>query len=312
MGFKLGNTSIGSLYLGSTKIVEAYLGSVKVMNSRQIVYNVTCSGSHGTVTASPSSGIPGTVVTLSNSPDTGYKFDSYTVIGATLTGNTFVIGNSDVNVTGNFIQSSEELWVDLGSSTYTAGSSIRRLYAPLTGMPTSSNKNYYTVKFNISGSMLAYSNSSGNREICYLAQNNSYLLHIAGCAAGVFYQNNTKLSNTARFAFSTKSSSATACAIYSSNFIKGQYSSSSVANTAISNSTISTGSHTIKLVVDRITKNVYYYLDNTLICYITCDYANDLTYANSLYLNSVSGYTVSIDHIKVAGFDTLSEAQAWS
>ena len=102
MGFKLGNTSIGSLYLGSTKIVEAYLGSVKVMSSRPIVYNVTCSGSHGTVTASPSSGIPGTVVTLSNSPDTGYAFNSYTVNGSTLTGNTFVIGNSDVNVTGNF------------------------------------------------------------------------------------------------------------------------------------------------------------------------------------------------------------------
>lgn len=35
MGFKLGNTSIGSLYLGSTKIGSAYLGSTKVYESIQ-------------------------------------------------------------------------------------------------------------------------------------------------------------------------------------------------------------------------------------------------------------------------------------
>ena len=33
MSFKLGNTSIGSIYIGSNKISEAYLGSVKVLSS---------------------------------------------------------------------------------------------------------------------------------------------------------------------------------------------------------------------------------------------------------------------------------------
>ena len=67
------------------------------------IYQVYTSGTHGSVTALPSSGISGTEVTLTNTPDTGYQFDSYTVNGATLkNANQFDIGNSDVYVQGNF------------------------------------------------------------------------------------------------------------------------------------------------------------------------------------------------------------------
>ena len=67
------------------------------------VYHVTTSGTNGTVTASPSEGINGTVVTLTNTPNSGYMFSSYTVTGATLNNNTFTINNSDVTVVGNFV-----------------------------------------------------------------------------------------------------------------------------------------------------------------------------------------------------------------
>lgn len=382
MGFKLGNTSIGSLYVGSTKIVEAYIGNVKVMSSSPIVYNVTCSGSHGTVTASPSSGIPGTVVTLSNSPDTGYAFNSYTVNGATLTGNTFVIGNSDVNVTGNFTgivrnvtctatngtvtaspnsgiigttvtlsntpnsgysfdsytlsgatlknanqfdigtsnvsvvgnfiqQSSEELWVDLGSTAYTVGggSSSNNQYITLTGMPTTSNKNYYTVKFDISGNILIRSTTLCT-EICELCYSGMSLQRIAGCLQGRFYQNGAAVGKTL-FGFGTKSTKATACTVYSSNFNIGQYSSSSTDTIAFTRNSIS-GSHAIKFVIDRNNKNVYYYLDNNLICRITTNNSNDLLYGANLYIYGTSSCNVSVKNIKVAGFSTLAEAQAWS
>lgn len=68
------------------------------------IYNVITSGSNGTVTASPTSGRTGSTVTLSNTPDSGYKFSSYTVTGtgASLSGNTLTIGTSDVTVVGNF------------------------------------------------------------------------------------------------------------------------------------------------------------------------------------------------------------------
>lgn len=68
-------------------------------------YYVTTSGTHGSVTASPTEGTTGTEVTLSNTPDMHYHFDSYTLTGATLkNANQFDIANSDVSVVGNFLE----------------------------------------------------------------------------------------------------------------------------------------------------------------------------------------------------------------
>ena len=72
-------------------------------------YHVYTSATNGTITATPVSGISGTTVTLSNTPDTGYEFDSYSLTGATLYDtNKFDIDNSDVNVVGNFIEIAPE------------------------------------------------------------------------------------------------------------------------------------------------------------------------------------------------------------
>ena len=69
------------------------------------VYQVTTSGTHGTVTASPTEGTTGTEITLSNTPDTHYHFGSYSLTGATLkNANQFDIADSDVSVVGNFIE----------------------------------------------------------------------------------------------------------------------------------------------------------------------------------------------------------------
>lgn len=66
-------------------------------------YQIYTSGTNGSVAAVPSSGISGTEVTLSNTPNTGYQFDSYSITGATLkNANQFDIGSSDVYVHGNF------------------------------------------------------------------------------------------------------------------------------------------------------------------------------------------------------------------
>lgn len=69
------------------------------------VYQVTTSGTHGTVTASPTEGTTGTEITLSNTPDTHYHFGSYSLTGATLkNANQFDIADSDVSVVGNFVE----------------------------------------------------------------------------------------------------------------------------------------------------------------------------------------------------------------
>lgn len=68
------------------------------------IYNVTILPStNGSISATPVSGYSGTTVTLSNTPDTGYMFDNYTVNGATLyDGNKFDLFKSNVTVQGNF------------------------------------------------------------------------------------------------------------------------------------------------------------------------------------------------------------------
>lgn len=56
----------------------------------------------GTIAADKTSGIPGDIVTLSNTPNAGYNFDNYSITGATLTGSQFEFGNSDVSAEGLF------------------------------------------------------------------------------------------------------------------------------------------------------------------------------------------------------------------
>lgn len=58
----------------------------------------------GTVAASPSTGYYGTQVTLSNTPSSEYTFGSYSITGATLTGNTFNFEESNVTAKGSFTQ----------------------------------------------------------------------------------------------------------------------------------------------------------------------------------------------------------------
>lgn len=72
-------------------------------NFNGIVRTITCTGDHGTVIATPNTGIIGDTITLSNVPDTNYALDYYTVNGATLYDtNKFDIGTSNVSVTGTF------------------------------------------------------------------------------------------------------------------------------------------------------------------------------------------------------------------
>ena len=67
-------------------------------------YNVTVlPSSNGSVTATPSSGVPGTIVTLSNTPDEGYVLDGYQLTGSSLIdSDKFMIKKSNVSVQATF------------------------------------------------------------------------------------------------------------------------------------------------------------------------------------------------------------------
>lgn len=67
------------------------------------IYHVYTTGVNGSVSATPNSGITGTEVTLSNTPDPLYQFVRYDINGASLKNATqFDILYSDVSVTGVF------------------------------------------------------------------------------------------------------------------------------------------------------------------------------------------------------------------
>lgn len=98
------------------------------------IYQIYTSGTNGSVAALPTSGISGTEVTLSNTPDTGYQFDSYSITGATLKNtNQFDIGNSDVYVHGNFtaipveyVQIGNLLWQTVNTNISVSSGSVSR------------------------------------------------------------------------------------------------------------------------------------------------------------------------------------------
>lgn len=66
-------------------------------------YRVYINSPHGTVTATPKKGFPGTVVTLTNEPDSGWTFNGYLLDGEPIVGNTFIMPEHDVTVTANYV-----------------------------------------------------------------------------------------------------------------------------------------------------------------------------------------------------------------
>lgn len=67
------------------------------------VYDVILTtGGHGSISASPMSGVKDTLITLSNTPDQNYVFSKYTLNNVDLEGNTFLMPDEDANVKGWF------------------------------------------------------------------------------------------------------------------------------------------------------------------------------------------------------------------
>lgn len=77
----------------------------KTVGYTKVPYYVTTNGVNGTVIATPNTGYNGDTITLSNIPDYGYAFDTYSLTGATLKNtNQFDIDYSNVNVSSTFIE----------------------------------------------------------------------------------------------------------------------------------------------------------------------------------------------------------------
>lgn len=67
-------------------------------------YVVLQQGTGGTITAIPMTGLIDDEITLSSNSNPHYTFNAYSITGATLTGNKFKFGNSDVTTKGSWIE----------------------------------------------------------------------------------------------------------------------------------------------------------------------------------------------------------------
>lgn len=76
----------------------------RVLTPLPTMYEVTVvQTTGGTITATPTSGPYGTVVTLSQTPDSSYNFDNFTVNGESIIGNTFIL-EDDVTVSASYTE----------------------------------------------------------------------------------------------------------------------------------------------------------------------------------------------------------------
>ena len=74
-------------------LINHYYGNHQLARYIDVYEVTTTTDGHGSITASPISGYSGTIVTLSNTPNTNYGFSGYSITGATLTGNQFTLNN---------------------------------------------------------------------------------------------------------------------------------------------------------------------------------------------------------------------------
>lgn len=189
-------------------------------------------------------------------------------------------------------------WVNLGSTEYSrAGGSSSTVHYSLTGMPSTSAYNYFTIIFD-----------------GYLASGN-------GGAADIYLENS---SNGTMWRMRVH---------YRSSYpgfvsIDNNVTAYSVASGAPSQSTMSLDSHTyyycsskwtkgsysrFKLVFDRNAKICYIYIGGTLLGTATLN-VDPITISKfGLLSEQGRSYEVAkMKNIKVAGFTTLAAAQAWS
>lgn len=106
----VGRDSSGTLYQLARSTIGAssdyYEYQNVTMDLSGTVYNITCTDDgNGTLSADIGGGIADSLAGLTATPDTGYSFDSYTIVsgtGASISGDILRIGTSDVTVRANF------------------------------------------------------------------------------------------------------------------------------------------------------------------------------------------------------------------
>ncbi|GHV70489.1 hypothetical protein AGMMS49928_18480 [Spirochaetia bacterium] len=136
----------GTQITGNSFILDKNVTVSAVFN--QMVYDVSIATgiTGGTVRASPESGLWGTSVTLSNTPDLGYMFNGYTIDGGQVTSNSSFTLNKNVTVSAVF-------------NPVPAGTYMVRIATGITGGTVSASFSKNTQGYGYAGTTVTLSNT---------------------------------------------------------------------------------------------------------------------------------------------------------
>ena len=276
-------------YDGMTLTYPGCNGYVSYEEIERLFHVTVNQSTGGTITATPTEGTNGTIVTLANTPSTDYKFVSYSVTGAALNNNQFTINGTDVNVTGTFTRY-RQVFVNLGSTQYNGTTST--LSVALTGMPSSTSFNYLTfvmdALYDNAGLAADIYFSNGTNAVMWRSRCHYNLglgfVGITGNVTGWTTQSGQSVSSKTQDNISYR--------------ISGKWGRGAWKK--------------IKLVFDRTNKRCYFYVAGVLLGYATMN--DDMINCKNIgLLKEVSSGTNShIKNIRVAGFSTLADAQAYN
>lgn len=105
----------------------------------------------GTITANPMTGYDGTVVTLSNTANAGYTFNSYSITGGTLTGSRFTLLGNDVTVKPNYTHNVYNLTLQTDGHGKLVAGKTTGYYNDTTTLTTTPSSNYIFNNYSVTG-----------------------------------------------------------------------------------------------------------------------------------------------------------------
>lgn len=265
-------------------------------------YNVTVlPSSNGSVTANPSSGVHGTIVSLSNTPDQGYVLEGYQLTGSSLIdSDKFMIKKYDVNVQGYF-KKSRELWYNVATEQSIAGA--RKTIDLRTYIPESSLYGYITWIFD------------------------GYIEGASGGAARLNLNRRTSIDqndlNNSNWAMYDHFNYERPAFLYYTGYVDSYWHTADgeaskivtlETNRAIGTTYWNSGTYgTIKIAFDRENRNGYFYMNGNYLGYRSNIPFDPIELcAVRLYSDQGRSYEVAkYKNLKIAAFCTLSDARSW-
>ena len=154
MSIYKGSNKICDLYYHGVPVAEIYKGNILVFTKAAAEYFVTITqAANGTISAAPMQGPAGTLVTLSNSPSTGYQLTYYTVNGNQIQGNTFTL-DSDSTISGQFTAITYTVTIGSHTNGSLSANPMSGTYGTTVTLTGTPNTHYELDYYSVNGSRI--------------------------------------------------------------------------------------------------------------------------------------------------------------